>query len=77
LLRGDQLDETAWLIEWPANKHAPQRYFGGKGEPPVMSASDAVRFSREQDAKAVAKDMKLLSGYTIVEHKWVNVPARS
>lgn len=45
--------ETAWLIEWEADKYGPIRYWAA-GEPkPVIDANHATRFARREDANAV------------------------
>lgn len=63
------IDETAWLIEWPADRHGPIRYWS-PGEAPVIGANDACRFSREADAKAIIRVEKL-RGCNAVEHMWL------
>lgn len=71
LLEGKGLDDTAWLIEFPADKYGPIRYYAA-GEPPVINSTDATWFMREKDAKAVLHSEKLTRGYA-VEHRWVAV----
>ena len=63
------MNQVAWLIEWPADKHNPLRYYAA-GEQAVLSANDATRFAREQDARAVMKAEKL-QGAKATEHKWI------
>lgn len=73
MILGDlALDESAWLIEWPADKYAPLRYYAA-GEQAVMSANDATRFCRKSDAEAVKRAEKL-TGVNIVEHLWMRAP---
>jgi hypothetical protein len=69
LLSPDQVDEAAWLIEWPADKYGPIRYYAA-GEQPVVSADDATRFCRKKDAEAISRVEKI-SGARIVEHLWM------
>lgn len=69
LLSGEQLDETAWLIEYDADKFGPIRYYSAGDKLPVISASDATRFSRECDAQAIIRELK--TGGRATEHKWV------
>lgn len=70
LLSPDQVDEAAWLIEWPADKHAPLRYYAA-GEQAVMSPNDATRFCRKKDAEAVSRAEKI-TGARVVEHLWMS-----
>lgn len=66
---GMDIAEAAWLIEWPADKYGPVRYWAA-GEPlPVISAEDATRFARAADAEAVIRAEKL-SGAKPAEHLW-------
>ena len=50
--------QTAWLIEWPANKHDPVRYWHAS-EPRVMDPNDATAFARKVDAEAMMVDWAL------------------
>jgi hypothetical protein len=62
-------DETAWLIEWPADKYGPVRYWAA-GEPQaVIDATNATRFCREADAMAVMR-AEGLKGCEPAEHMW-------
>lgn len=72
-VRVEQAREVAWLIEWPADKHSPIRYFAA-GEQAVIDANDATRFSRRQDAEAVKRAEKL-QGVRVVEHMWMGIAA--
>ena len=58
---------TAWLIEWPANKHDPVRYWHAS-EPRVMDPNDATAFARKVDAEAMMKRDGLHAGARAVEH---------
>ena len=58
---------TAWLIEWPATKHDPVRYWHAS-EPRMMDHHDATWFVRKQDAEAVLKRDGLRGGAHAVEH---------
>lgn len=65
---GLDIDEAAWLIEWPSDKYGPIRYWA-TGEPqPVISADHATRFARREDAEAHAEK---LSGAKAAEHMWL------
>lgn len=66
------LDETAWLIEWPADRHGPIRYYS-HGEQAVIDSNEATRFARKCDAEKVAK-VEELAGHKVVDHKWVVAP---
>lgn len=61
----------SWLIEWPANKQYPRRYYAA-GEPYVIDPNDATRFSRKQDAQAFIKAERMTQGGAeAVEHLWM------
>lgn len=66
--------ETAWLIEWPADRHGPTRYYAA-GEPPVIDANHALRFARREDAEAVLNRGELRGatkhGAKVCEHLWM------
>lgn len=69
--------ETAWLIEWPADKFGPIRYWTASETQPVIDHLEATRFSRKADADAVVKAMGL-KGCKSVEHMWLeNLPEQS
>lgn len=61
--------EAAWLIEWPANRQMPVRYWHPT-EGHVLDANDAVRFCRREDAEAMLKRDHLFGGAKAVEHIW-------
>ena len=63
--------ETAWLIEWPADRQNPVRYWHPT-EGNVIDPNHAVRFAREEDAGAVCKRDQLRAGARPVEHMWVS-----
>ncbi len=69
LLTGATINETAWLIEYRPTKHNPIRYYCA-GSEPVLSASDATRFSRKQDADATMRALKI-DGASTTEHMWL------
>jgi hypothetical protein len=67
-------DEIGWLIEWPADRHGPVRYFSA-GEPPVIDPNHALRFARKEDAEAFMKGWVTstranITGAKAVEHMW-------
>jgi len=66
--------ETGWLIEWPADRHGPTRYYS-VGEPPVIDANNATRFARKEDAEAVLRRGELKGatkhGAKVCEHMWM------
>ncbi len=64
------VDETAWLVEFPADKYGPIRYWSAADPQPVISADDATRFCRQKDAEAVAH-AKGLTNAKAVEHMWM------
>jgi hypothetical protein len=67
---GLQIDETAWLIEWPSDKYGPIRYWAA-GEPkPVIDSNLATRFARKADAEA-ARRAYAEKGASIAEHMWL------
>jgi hypothetical protein len=68
--------ETAWLIEWPADKYGPIRYWAA-GEPqPVIDANHATRFARRDDAVAALYAYADQSAKA-VEHMWINSTKRA
>ena len=71
---GMKIDETAWLIEWPADRHGPIRYYS-PAEAPVISHDDALRFARKKDAEAVIR-AEHLRGCAAVEHMWMAPAAK-
>jgi hypothetical protein len=76
LMGPGQVDETAWLIEYPADKYGPVRYLA-IGEPPVIDAADATRFARKLDAEKYmrAHDIKRAAA---TEHAWTGIdPAQA
>lgn len=60
---------TCWLIEWPADRQMPVRYWHPT-EGHVVDPNHAVRFCREEDAAAVCKRDHLYHGARPVEHLW-------
>lgn len=58
---------VAWLIEWPADRQMPVRYWHPT-EGHVIDPQHAVRFCREEDAHAVLTRDKLFGGARPVEH---------
>jgi hypothetical protein len=64
LLDKKSLTDTAWVIEWPEDRHHTTRYYSA-GELPVRNINHATRFSRKEDAERTAKDYGK-SGY----HGW-------
>jgi hypothetical protein len=69
LLSPRKVDDAAWLIEWPSDRHGPNRYYS-PGEPPVIDPNEALRFCREADATRVMRAEKL-AGCAAVEHLWM------
>lgn len=65
---------TAWLIEWPADRQMPVRYWHPT-EGHVIDPNHAVRFCREEDAAAMCKRDHLFGGARPVEHKWLDTAA--
>lgn len=61
---------TAWLIEWPADRQMPVRYWHPT-EGHVLDPSHAVRFCRREDAEAMLKRDHLFGGARPVEHMWL------
>lgn len=61
------LREAAWLIEWPADRQNPVRYWHPT-EGHVIDPQHAVRFCRREDAEAMAKREHLFGGARVVEH---------
>lgn len=77
LLRRLKLDieEAAWLIEWPADKYGPIRYWAA-GEPkPVIDVNHATRFARREDAVAVM-GAYAETGAKVHEHLWMVAPKK-
>ncbi len=62
------VDEIAWLIEWPATRQMPVRYWH-PSEGHVIDPNHAVRFSRREDAEAMLKRDHLMEARA-VEHMW-------
>lgn len=60
----------AWLIEWPADRQMPVRYWHPT-EGHVLDPNHAVRFARREDAEAMLKRDHLFGGAKAVEHMWV------
>ena len=58
----------AWLIEWPADRQSPVRYWHPT-DGHVIDPNHAVRFCRQEDAEAVLK-RDALRGAKAVEHKF-------
>src|SRR5574343_1360013 len=69
LLNAARDREAAWLIEWPASRQMPVRYWHPT-EGHVLDANDAVRFCRREDAEAMLKRDHLFGGAKAVEHIW-------
>lgn len=61
---------SAWLIEWPADRQNPVRYWHPT-EGHVIDPNHAIRFSREEDAAAMIKREHLFGGARPVEHMWI------
>lgn len=67
----------AWLLEWPANKFQPTRYYAADEHQPVLDPNLATRFCRKQDAMAVGKALNLAPSDNLsdrcraVEHVWL------
>lgn len=61
---------VGWLIEWPADRRMPVRYWHPT-EGYVLDPNDAVRFCRREDAAAVCKREHLFAGARPVEHVWL------
>jgi hypothetical protein len=59
--------DRAWLIEWPANRQQPVRYWHPT-EGFVIDPNHAVRFARQADADAMRKRDGLHGGAASVEH---------
>jgi hypothetical protein len=59
--------KTAWLIEWPADRRLPVRYWHPT-EGYTLDPACSVRFCREEDARAVLKRDRLYGGARPVEH---------
>lgn len=64
---------TAWLIEWPADRQMPVRYWHPI-EGHVIDPNHAVRFCRREDAEAMLKRDHLFGGARPVEHMWTTFP---
>jgi hypothetical protein len=65
-------NEIAWLIERPLN--GGSLYFGGINK--LVNNENAVRFSRELDAKKVLNLLNLMEllpegNYIVTEHIWM------
>jgi len=62
---------TSWLIEWPATRQEPVRYWHPT-EGHVIDPNHAVRFCRQEDAEAMLKRDGLHAGAKAVEHRWLH-----
>ena len=62
-------DETAWLIEWPADKYGPDRYFAAGEKAPIIDVNSATRFARKADAEAIMRAYTD-KGAKVAEHMW-------
>lgn len=77
----DELDErtpaeAGWLIEWPATKLLPLRWYT-PGEPYTFDANKALRFARAEDAEAFLRRgerFSMAADAKAVEHSWVAIP---
>jgi hypothetical protein len=74
-------EQVAWLLEWPATKFLPARYYAADEHQPVLDPNSATRFCRREDALAVGKAVGLApvgrhripstTECTAVEHAWL------
>jgi hypothetical protein len=63
------LEETGWLIEWPATPDsAPRWWHPGRGW--TIHAARAARFCRKEDAEAFIKTTCFGTGIIATEHVW-------
>jgi hypothetical protein len=72
---GLDVDESAWLIEFPADKYGPVRYWAAGEELPVIDVDHATRFARKEDAAAIIRMLNFNTGWQQAvkpaEHLWV------
>lgn len=59
--------QVAWLVEWPASKQMPVRYWHAT-DGHMLDPHEATWLARRQDAEAVIKRDRLHAGARPVEH---------
>lgn len=64
-----RMTDTAWLLEWPADRQMPVRYWHPT-EGHVIDPKHALRFARREDAEMMRKRDHLM-GTRAVEHQWL------